>query len=340
MVSRGRTRSAYTQSGFTRSAFTLIELLVVIAIIAILIALLVPAVQKVRAAAARTQCQNNLKQLGLAIHNYHDAHKAIPPNATHILYNWTGGSVTIGGTAYTGDRNIPGVNTWTWIARILPYIEQGGLAKTYNIPLGTLGAAQAGLATTLAMLYCPADGTEKADPATDWANAGWNAVAMGLTNYKGVSGSNWGTNTGSTFTTAFPVTDPNPLHAKEGLEAGNGIFYRTDGKRKLTMIGITDGTSNTYMIGESMHSFDQHCGGWAMPNYVNATCAIPLNYADAGNTYTNWPNRYSFRSLHSDGANFCLADASVRFVRDAININTYRALATIKGAEQVSPDDN
>src|ERR1700731_1154836 len=111
--------------------FTLIELLVVIAIIAILIALLVPAVQKVRAAAARTQCVNNLKQLGLGVHSYHDAYKKIPPNTQSIAYNW--------GT----DSTYGGAQTWTWIARVLPSIEQGDLAAQYNIPNGTLGAAQA-----------------------------------------------------------------------------------------------------------------------------------------------------------------------------------------------------
>src|SRR5436309_16101428 len=91
-----------------RSGFTLIELLVVIAIIAILIALLVPAVQKVRAAAARTQCANNLKNLALAVHSYHDTYKRMPQNATNILYNWTGGTVSINNVTYTGDKNIPG----------------------------------------------------------------------------------------------------------------------------------------------------------------------------------------------------------------------------------------
>src|SRR5439155_1345205 len=137
-----------TQRPRFRTAFTLIELLVVIAIIAILIGLLVPAVQKVRAAAARTQCQNNLKQLGLAIHTFHDANKRIPFNATTANYNWN------------TDKTVAGAQTWTWIARILPYIEQGPLATTYNIPNGTLGAAQVGLATVIPVLQCPADGTE------------------------------------------------------------------------------------------------------------------------------------------------------------------------------------
>ncbi len=306
-----------------RFAFTLIELLVVIAIIAILIALLVPAVQKVREAAARGQCQNNLKQLALAVHGYHDLRKQIPPNAQVIHYSWAADSTT------------PGPQIWTWIARILPFIEQGALASRYDIPNATMGAAQPAITTIIPTLLCPAD-FETANPATDWANI--PGIAMALTNYKGVSGSNWGVNTGATFTTNFPVADP-ATGSKDGLDGANGIFYRTDGNRKLTLQGITDGTSFTLMIGESMHSFDQHCGGWAYPNYVNATCAIPLNYADTGKTYTNWPNRYSFHSYHDSGANFALADGSVRWISDGININLYRALSTIARDEAITLPD-
>jgi prepilin-type N-terminal cleavage/methylation domain-containing protein/prepilin-type processing-associated H-X9-DG protein len=306
----------------TREGFTLIELLVVIAIIAILIGLLLPAVQKVREAAARMKCSNNLKQLGLAVHSYHDAYGQMPTNAQTVYYNWS------------RDSTAPGPTHWTWIARILPYIEQGPLAAQYNIPDGTLGAAQAGIATIIPLLLCPSDGTEASNTASDWANI--PGIALALTNYKGCSGSNWGINTGATFTTAFPVADP--VLGEDGLDHGNGIFYRTDGKRKLTLVGITDGTSNTFMIGEDLHSYDQHCGGWAYPNYVNSTCAIPLNYNDGPPSgYRNWPNRYSFHSKHPNGANFCFADGSVRFVSDSINLATYRALATISGGEVIQP---
>jgi prepilin-type N-terminal cleavage/methylation domain-containing protein/prepilin-type processing-associated H-X9-DG protein len=308
-----------------RSAFTLIELLVVIAIIAILIGLLLPAVQKVRDAAARTQCANNLKQLGLAVHAYHDAHGRVPPDAQVVHYSW--GQDSLEG----GDR------TWTWIARILPYIEQGLLAEKYNIPNGTLGNAQAGIATVIPQLLCPADGTETLNPATDWANI--PGIALGLTSYKGCSGSNWGFNTSGFFVTAFPVKDPDPSMNEDGLDNGNGMFYRTDGKRKLMLTDITDGTSNTIMLGEDMHSFDQHCGGWAYPNYVIATCAIPLNYTDPGKTYTDWPNRYSFHSRHDNGANFCFADGAVRFVNNSINLDAYRALATIRGNEPINSSE-
>src|SRR5438067_2470768 len=113
--------------GRMRYAFTLIELLVVIAVIADLVGLLPPAVQKVREAAGRTKCINNLKQLGLAVHSYHDAQGTIPPNSKTISYNWA------------ADSARSGAESWTWIARILPYIEQGPLANQYNIPYGTLG---------------------------------------------------------------------------------------------------------------------------------------------------------------------------------------------------------
>jgi prepilin-type N-terminal cleavage/methylation domain-containing protein/prepilin-type processing-associated H-X9-DG protein len=301
-----------------RSGFTLIELLVVIAIIAILIGLLVPAVQKVREAAARTQCENNLKQLALAVHSYHDTYKRIPPNATVIMYTWGNGTTT-------GDSAVPGPQTWTWIARILPYIEQGPLANTFNIPAGTLGNAKAGLVAMIPVLLCPSQDPTQ-NPATDWPNIG--GISMSLTNYKGVSGNNWAWSSNP----AFNFKDPKK--GNNGLDNGNGIFYRSDGNRKLTLLGIRDGTSNTMMIGESTHEYDQHCGGWAYPNYVNATCAIPLNYQDPYSTsYGDWPNRYSFHAPHTGGGNFAFADASVRFVQDSIDLPSYWALSTINGGE-------
>src|SRR5205814_1822004 len=126
-----------------REGFTLIELLVVIAIIAILIGLLVPAVQKVREAAANAQCQNNLKQLGIAIHNYIGTNKRFPANATQLSYSWA------------ADSTAPGSTRWTWIARILPYIEQSALAAQYDIPNATMGSAQAGLTAIIPTLQCP-----------------------------------------------------------------------------------------------------------------------------------------------------------------------------------------
>lgn len=306
-----------------RGAFTLIELLVVIAIIAILIGLLLPAVQKVREAAARMKCQNNLKQLAIAVHSYHDANQQIPPNAKTIGYSWG------------ADSTYGGATTWTWIARILPYIEQGNLATLYNIPNGTLGGAYTGVAgqgisASIPTLQCPSSTDQPT--ASDWPNVG--GILMGSTNYRGVSGSNWGW---GSFQNAGPSGNTN------GLDAGDGIFYRTDGNRKLTLVGITDGTSNTLMIGEDTHGYDQHCGGWAYPNYVAATCAIPLNYNDGppgspSPGYGDWPNRYSFHSQHTNGGNFALADGSIRFVNNSISLATYRAASTCTGSDMLGSD--
>jgi prepilin-type N-terminal cleavage/methylation domain-containing protein len=307
-----------------RNAFTLIELLVVIAIIAVLIALLLPAVQKVREASNRSKCTNNLKQLALAVHSYHDAYGYVPPNAKSLAYSWA------------TDSAAPGPNTWSWIARILPYIEQDNLAITYNIPMGTLGSAVAGIQTVIPTLQCPSDGTETGTTASNWPNL--SGIVMGLTNYKGVGGSNWGVQNISTYATAFPVADPTPspgVNPEDGLDHGNGMLYRTDGKRPLRFTQISDGLSNTFMIGEDLHSYNVHCGGWAYPNYVTGTCAVPLNYNDAGKTPTNWVNRYSFHSQHLGGANFAFADASVHFITDSINTATYHALATIHGGEAI-----
>ncbi len=294
-----------------------------IAIIAILIGLLLPAVQKVREAAARMKCSNNLKQLAIAVHSFHDANNKMPSNAQVIGYSWSVDST------YSGDM------TWTWIARILPYIEQNALATTYNIPMGTLGGAYPGVAgqgisASISTLMCPSASDQPT--ASDWPNIG--GIIMGATNYRGVSGSNWAW---GSFINAGPSGNTN------GLDAGDGIFYRTDGNRKLTLLGITDGTSNTFMIGEDLHSYDQHCGGWAYPNYVAATCAIPLNYNDGppGNpsaNYGDWPNRYSFHSQHTNGANFGLADGSVKFVSNSISLATYYAAATCMGGDLLGSD--
>jgi prepilin-type N-terminal cleavage/methylation domain-containing protein/prepilin-type processing-associated H-X9-DG protein len=313
-----------------RSAFTLIELLVVIAIIAILIGLLLPAVQKVRDAAARMECSNNLKQLALAVHSFNDNNKFMPYNlsANHRGYDINGRS-------------------WSWISRILPYIEQDNLYKSgfLNAPHGpyptnptsappanipSFAQVPAVYAAQIPPLLCPADASSLV-ARTDRANTG--GYACGNTNYRGVSGNNW---CWGSFTNTGHTGDCN------GLDNGNGIFWRQDESRKLKLITITtaDGTSNTFMIGEDIPEKNTHCG-WPNSNYANGTCSIPLNNAmQAGqpgyNAPWDWPNVYSFRSRHSGGANFALADGSVRFVSDSISITLYRALASWQGGEAVT----
>jgi len=297
-----------------RSAFTLIELLVVIAIIAILIGLLLPAVQKVREAAARMSCSNNLKNLGLAVHGFQDAQGRIPYSNSPNTYGY--------------DDN---GRSWSWLARILPQIEQDNLYRQIDAGGGnfyTFNERATQHATQIKTFLCPSDASSTS-PRTDRANG--SSSGCGNTNYKGVSGDNWAwgsyTNTGYTG-------DSN------GLDKGNGMFYRSDDARPLRLENIGDGTSNTLMIGEDLPEWNQHCG-WPRANYSVGTCSIPLNNAMQNGQpgYKNpgdWPNVYSFRSRHSGGANFCLADGSVRFVTDGINLTTYRAMATVNGGEVTS----
>jgi prepilin-type N-terminal cleavage/methylation domain-containing protein/prepilin-type processing-associated H-X9-DG protein len=308
-----------------RAGFTLIELLVVIAIIAILIGLLLPAVQKVREAAARMACSNNLKQLAIAVHSYQDANNHFPASA---------------GAGYNYNPTSP--NSWSWLAQILPYVEQGNLYTQCGIPTSTINAAGAYAAQPVKSFLCPSDDAANGQPRTDEANIGSTfnyggaPASVGQTNYKGVCGSNWAWGT-------YQITDPNPMFSNNGLDSGNGIFYRTDGlpgtggHGPLTLVKITDGTSDTFMIGEDIPSLDVHCD-WPFFNHATGTCAIPLNsglragqpgYGDP----TDWPDVYSFRSRHINGANFAFADGSVEFINNAIDLTLYQQLATYQGGE-------
>jgi prepilin-type N-terminal cleavage/methylation domain-containing protein len=306
-----------------RRGFTLIELLVVIAIIAILIGLLLPAVQKVREAAARAQCQNSLKQLALGCHTYHDAYKYLPRNGS----KFTG----------AGCCNPGGDAEWSWIARVLPFIEQDPLYRLGNIDNVPLGSSAA-VGMTIPLLFCPSDTAVSEGTRTDRAN--WpGGMAVGLTNYQGVIGSNWAWGNWPNFTRGASGNTNG-----DGLEDGNGVFFRTDYRYKLRLGDIRDGTSSTFMIGENIPDVNVHCA-WPYSNNALATCAIPPNtairppYTGGGFGVWDWPNVYSFRSWHTGGLQFACADGSVHFVAESIDLNTYRALATIRGDEPVSLDN-
>src|SRR5580704_5070764 len=200
-----------------RNAFTLIELLVVVAIIAILIGLLLPAVQKLREAAARTKCTNNLKQIGLGLHNYHDANRSLPP-----------GYIATNPNAATNETQ-PG---WGWSAYLLPYIEQGSLYSALNLALpveNNSGSSNAANAANIVKMYlCPSDSVPDAPIAVVNYLAPTTTILMaGPSSYAACVGND-----------ACDVFDMHPL---------NGVFYCNS---QTQLSDIIDGTSTTIMVGE------------------------------------------------------------------------------------------
>jgi prepilin-type N-terminal cleavage/methylation domain-containing protein/prepilin-type processing-associated H-X9-DG protein len=297
--------------------FTLIELLVVIAIIGVLIALLLPAVQKVREATARVQCSNNLKQIILAAHNFHDAQGHFPGNSQDEG-GWT--------WSYQRDRR-----SWSWLARLLPYIEQDPLYAQAKIDTNTLDESLPYLATGLAVFFCSSDNSRALSPSLNRGNL--QGVPVATSNYKGVTGDCW----------CWGTYDNKCTSTCNGLWSGNGVFSRGDIASPRTIAEITDGTSTTLFAGEDIPEIDAHCD-WPYANGSLGTCAIPPNIMTKPDgtlyePYLDWPEIYSFRSRHPGGLNFGFADGSVHFISAAIPLRTYRALATIHDGETVADSE-
>ncbi|MCI0681422.1 MAG: DUF1559 domain-containing protein [Gemmataceae bacterium] len=337
-----------------RAAFTLIELLVVIAIIAILIALLVPAVQKVRAAAARVQCGNNLKQIAMAAHLYHNSNKTFPPGLTTYkdkpFWGWHGNTV---------------------FSYLLPYIEQTAISSKWDYSHASIKSAikncrdpnnfteskDALSAQAIPIYICPADSVPQNPTRLDWSDWGYSTGWFGITSYVG---------NGGTYSTYF--RDP-------GMQA-NGMFFMTGPDSKpesfqvflqpnmtpANITAVTDGTSNTLLFGERFHEdpvFDQllhfqaatkysrypiaKWGAWGWTGggngttHVLASSRVRINYmVPQGSTasFATVNIRMSaFGSGHPSGANFAFADGSVRFVTDSINIIVFRNISTRAGGE-------
>lgn len=323
---------------FQNRGFTLIELLVVIAIIAILIALLLPAVQQAREAARRTQCKNNMKQIGLAIYNYHDTFNTFPTNGA--LRNFPG-SGTLPPVTGPGGNQITNSGQ-SWMMHILPYIEQAnlynridrnGIGGTWESKFQTNIVNQEVARTVLPAYLCPSDdssGSGTLDRRSDWHVA---ADRFAVTNYKACAGSNWGAG----LAAWNPVSWPTGRNAgsTDGLNRGNGYLCsnQTGVNGPTRVRDVTDGTSNTFAVGEALAGYSQW-NWWFNPNAVTATAAITLNYsAKIPPNIGNWPNNYGFNSKHIGGGHFALLDGSARFVSENIDIGVYRAAATLSGGE-------
>ncbi|MFL5340581.1 MAG: DUF1559 domain-containing protein, partial [Gemmataceae bacterium] len=268
-----------------RAGFTLIELLVVIAIIAILIGLLLPAVQKVREAAARAKCQNNLKQIGLGMHNYHGTFERLPPPRGSLGLDF--GQTTAGFTQYRG-----------WMCEVLPYIEQDNLYRammTYNKPSpGWSSTFFQWYVTPIPIYQCPSDLRNQGPPRP--GNGAY-------TSYLGV--------TGNDATQNAQINGPT-----------NGIFkINPDTYKGIRLTDITDGTTNTLMIGERPVAYPD--AGWGWWSVSDDDCLLSVNQLYGFYSGCVFPGRFRapdlinnpcggdnnhFWSYHSVGANWALGD--------------------------------
>ncbi len=308
-----------------RRGFTLIELLVVIAIIAVLVSLLLPAVQQAREAARRSQCKNNLKQIGLALHNYEGSFRVFPPSSTSTfgkgVWNWPGAGISD-----------PNIHLHSFASLILPNIDGSNLYNNINYNVSALAPANQSIASQIIQTYiCPSY------PSTTYystdpeyvTQVGYsqfairNYVALGAISVVGLSG-------------ATPA---------------EGIMY--PGSR--TRFGdITDGSSNTILVAETREAnaavwidgssaavaarwFNPAAPATANPPFSGTTCSI--NYTPY---FTNLygptaaiGQLYGPSSLHAGGCHHVLGDGSVRFITQSINVLTYDALTSRRGGEVI-----
>jgi prepilin-type N-terminal cleavage/methylation domain-containing protein len=332
-----------------RRAFSLVELLVVIAITGSLISLLLPAVQKVRESASRLQCENNLRQIALALHNYHDINETLPPGYTDGNTDPTS----------TPDNDVgPG---WGWAYYLLPHLEQSNMYNQIDTTVGVgLGKNQAVSKMSLKVFQCPSDDFQEpfavydstfTTPITTVAHSNYVGCNGWVECFNGAGG--YAPDTGSGL---------DGLSGPTGRD-GRGAFYRNSATR---LAEVTDGLSNTIFVGErsSDHSPSTwtgavtggRCPAWMAnqpaspyvpppgPPYDNADWGEAFVLAHCNATHlpsADFPifDPDTFYSEHTPrGAHFLFGDGSIHFLTSKINPVTYQALSTISGGELVMQD--
>jgi prepilin-type N-terminal cleavage/methylation domain-containing protein len=327
-------------------AFTLIELLVVIAIIAILIGLLLPAVQKVREAAARMSCSNNLKQLGLAAMNYESSYGTLPPSLVLNIGNPPGGS---------GQPGFPyPAIVHSWAPNFLPYIEQENLFRLYDMRFPWFSSPaivpgtpdnQAVLRNPIKTFICPSapGGIERRTTDSFTFGATFPFQNLAVTDYATCSSINPGSITffgypaGTTQATLYSAMQPQ-------IEGAGAALLGAPPSKANPITAITDGTSNTILLcesagrptlftGGSAGGATLNDGGWGNHenDYGLDGAVSKSDRTSPGNCVINCHNNNETYSFHSGGAMHVFADGSVRFVRDSIAPQTYAALITARG---------
>jgi len=304
-------RRTTTRSADPRTGFTLIELLVVIAIIATLIALLLPAVQQARESARRTQCKNNLKQIGLALHNYHDTCSILPVMNPYCPTN--GPPV--------------GSKRWGWIPMLLPYVDAAPLYNTFNFNAASWqGTNFQYLQRSYPAFLCPSDPLANEIREEEWFSSPTWLISQ--TDYAAIIGD---------YQNATGVGQLPTYGNMSCFQQVRGMMGRWGWSARFR--DVPDGLSTTFMVGECIGAM---CitQNWGVQNW--GTTAHPINFMNQSlrqslPTQANprWDESIGFRSEHPAGCHFLTGDGAVRFVSENIDGQTYRSLASRMGTEIV-----